>query len=140
MALTDGRMDVDMDIDLTLDSADDPEIARLRAEAAAFDAVRQDVRDKGIGECGLTHSEQPGDASQSEAMNGVEEPIEEGEVDADAFVPKMHVRGVDSFRPSDVENYAGEHFSTDLFKKVEWIDDTSLNLSLIHISEPTRPY
>ena len=44
MALMDGGMDVDMDIDLTLDAADDPEIARLQAAAAAFDAVRQDLR------------------------------------------------------------------------------------------------
>ena len=36
----DASMDIDMDIDLTLDQEMDPEIARLHAEAAAFNAVR----------------------------------------------------------------------------------------------------
>ena len=36
----DASMDIDMDIDLTLDQDMDPEIARLHAEAAAFNAVR----------------------------------------------------------------------------------------------------
>lgn len=39
-AMADANMDIDMDIDLVLDTDADPEIARLQAEAAAFDAVR----------------------------------------------------------------------------------------------------
>lgn len=39
--MADANMDVDMDIDIDL-SYEDPEIARLQAEAAAIEAVRLD--------------------------------------------------------------------------------------------------
>ena len=64
----------------------------------------------------------------TEAMNGVEEAAEDGEVEQNALVPKVHVRGVDELSTRDVENFANEHFSDDLFKKVEWVNDSSVNL------------
>lgn len=45
-------VDMDLDIDLDLDADIDPELARMQAEAAKFDAVRkEDVRRR---EAGLT--------------------------------------------------------------------------------------
>ena len=61
-------------------------------------------------------------------MNGVEEAVEEGEVDQFAPLPKVHVRGVNSLNTNDLRNFATEHFSDELFKRVEWVDDTSANL------------
>lgn len=58
---------------------------------------------------------------------GVEEPPEEGEVDSNALVPKVHVRGVDTLTTDHLRNYAME-YAPDLFKSVQWIDDTSANL------------
>ncbi|TKA45997.1 hypothetical protein B0A55_13416 [Friedmanniomyces simplex] len=62
-------------------------------------------------------------------MNGVDEGAEEGEVDVHALVAKVHVRGVNSFGPRDAENYAREHYSDEAFKRVEWVDDASVNLA-----------
>ncbi|KAK4549664.1 hypothetical protein LTR36_004965 [Oleoguttula mirabilis] len=104
----DTSMDIDMDIDLTLDQEEDPEIARLHAEAAAFDALNG--------------------ATDTDAMNGVEEAPEEGEVDMDAPVPKVHLRGVDKLESADIRNFANDHYPSKLFKHVQWIDDTSVNL------------
>jgi hypothetical protein len=42
---------------------------------------------------------------------------------------KVHVRGLDNFSTSDLKQWASEHFSLDGFNRVEWIDDTSANLS-----------
>ena len=61
-------------------------------------------------------------------MNGVEEAVEDGEVDLNAAVPKVHVRGVNSLSTTDVEDYAREYYEADFFRKVEWIDDASANL------------
>ncbi|KAK5133979.1 hypothetical protein LTR08_007099 [Meristemomyces frigidus] len=105
----DASMDIDMDIDLTLDQEMDPEIARLHAEAAAFNA-------------------QPNGAADTDAMNVEEEIAEEGEVDANAPVAKVHLRGVDRLTTQDVRNYAHEHYPTDRFESVQWVDDTSVNL------------
>lgn len=61
-------------------------------------------------------------------MNGVEE-AEEGEVDASAPAPnKVHVRGLDNLSQNDIMQWAEEHAAMELFKKVQWIDDTSANL------------
>ncbi|KAK5115003.1 hypothetical protein LTR85_010041 [Meristemomyces frigidus] len=106
---TDSNMDIDMDIDLTFDQEEDPEIARLHAEAAAFDA-------------------QLNGAADNDAMNGVEEAPEEGEVDTNAPVPKVHLRGVDNLTPGDIQNFANEHYPTKRPRHVQWIDDTSVNL------------
>ena len=62
-------------------------------------------------------------------MNGVEEVPEEGEIDANAPAPnKVHIRGLDRLNTYDIEQYASEHYPSDLFQKVQWIDDTSANL------------
>ncbi|WPH01895.1 Hypothetical protein R9X50_00474900 [Acrodontium crateriforme] len=108
--MADANMDIDMDIDIDL-SYEDPEIARLQAEAAAIEA-------------------RAAEAANAEAMNGVEQTEEEGEINLDDPAPtKVHVRGVDNLTTNDIKNFAGEHFSTDLFSgKVQWIDDTSANL------------
>ena len=77
----------------------------------------------------LTQDEQRAEAVDAEAMNGVEEAPEEGEVDATApSMPKVHVRGVDKLNTYDIEQWAEEYYPRDLFKKVQWIDDTSANL------------
>lgn len=61
-------------------------------------------------------------------MNGVEE-AEEGEVDASApALNKVHVRGLDKLSQDDIMQWAEEHAAMELFKKVQWIDDTSANL------------
>ncbi|KAB5575765.1 hypothetical protein GE09DRAFT_1215520 [Coniochaeta sp. 2T2.1] len=71
----------------------------------------------------------------------VGEEQEPGEIDEDpadtnggaqseenALVPyKVHIRGLDTFTPEDVKAYLAEHFGT-TYEKIEWIDDTSLNL------------
>ncbi|KAK0924833.1 hypothetical protein LTR91_008134 [Friedmanniomyces endolithicus] len=111
MAVDEMRLDVDMDMDIDLDfdgEEADLDIARLKAEAAALEAS--------------------GNGGYTEAMNGMEEAAEEGEVDVHALVAKVHVRGVNSFGPQDAENYAREHYSDELFSRVEWVDDTSINL------------
>lgn len=62
-------------------------------------------------------------------MNGVEEQAEEGEVDSTSAAPKkVHIRGLDSLTHHDILQWIEENHSMDLFKKVEWIDDTSANL------------
>ena len=62
-------------------------------------------------------------------MNGVEEQAEEGEVEAMSTQPtKVHVRGLDQLNTHDIESWAREHYPTDLFRKVQWVDDTSANL------------
>lgn len=66
---------------------------------------------------------------------------EPGEIDEDApdtnadaqsedkaIVPyKVHIRGLDTFTPEDVKAYLAEHYGS-TYEKIEWIDDTSLNL------------
>ncbi|KAK5688911.1 hypothetical protein LTS10_000891 [Elasticomyces elasticus] len=98
-------MDVDMDIDFGDEDAD---IARMQAEAAALEASGKEL--------------------EADAMNGVEEVPEEGEVDVHAIVPKLHVTGVDNFGPRDVDNYAREHYADDFFNSVEWVNDSAVNL------------
>ncbi|KAF2771343.1 hypothetical protein EJ03DRAFT_39137 [Teratosphaeria nubilosa] len=101
-------MDVDMDIDVDLD--DDPEIARLQAEAAALNAQPSNYAEDG------------------EPMNGIDAEAEEGEVNPQAPVAKVHVRvAVSDFKPGDAKSYANEHYPTDQFDHVQWVNDTSFN-------------
>jgi hypothetical protein len=45
-----------------------------------------------------------------------------------AVVPyKVHVRGLDTFKPDEVKAYVSEHYGGQ-FDRIEWIDDTSANL------------
>jgi hypothetical protein len=41
---------------------------------------------------------------------------------------KVHIRGLDNLSSADVKQYASEHYSTDDFVRIEWINDTSANL------------
>jgi hypothetical protein len=62
-------------------------------------------------------------------MNGVEEVPEEGEIESNAVAPnKVHIRGLNRLNTFDIERYAGEHYSMDLYQKVQWIDDMSANI------------
>ena len=62
-------------------------------------------------------------------MNGVEEVKEEGEFDPNETQPtKVHVRGLDQLNTNQIEQWMGEYVSPDLFRRVQWIDDTSANL------------
>ncbi|TKA27156.1 hypothetical protein B0A50_04493 [Salinomyces thailandicus] len=104
--MADANMDMDIDFDLI--EAEDAETARLQAELAKF-------------------QEQPNDTT--EAMNGVEEEAEEGEVDENApEVSKVHLRGVDTFNSDHVRAFAEEHYPGALLAKLQWVDDGSVNL------------
>lgn len=47
----------------------------------------------------------------------------------DQLVPhKVHLRGLDNLTTGDINEFASEHFPSDLPTRVEWIDDTSANL------------
>lgn len=62
-------------------------------------------------------------------MKDVEEVKEEGEFDPNETQPtKVHVRGVDRLNTTQIEQWVAEHAGSDLFRKVEWIDDNSANL------------
>jgi hypothetical protein len=62
-------------------------------------------------------------------MLGIEALAEEGEIDKNDLVAnKVHVRGVNDLTTRDVENFAADLFPSDDFSKIEWIDDTSVNL------------
>lgn len=67
--------------------------------------------------------------ANNEAMRGVEEAPEEGEVDSNEALPyKVHIRGLDQLNHYEIQEYASEHYPVDKFNKIEWIDDTSANL------------
>lgn len=49
---------------------------------------------------------------------------EEGEVDTSQAAPtKIHVSGVDHLTTDDIKRFAAEHYPSDQFLRVEWIDD-----------------
>jgi len=106
--------DMDMDIDMNIDMEIDPEVARMQAEADAINARAQ---------------QQAQEAAQNDAMNGVEQAPEEGEVDPNAIVPvKVHLRGLDDLTTRKIEEGVREVYTTDLYRRLQWIDDTSANL------------
>ena len=106
--------DADMDIDMNIDMEIDPEVARMQAEAEAINARAQQ------------HAQE---AAQSDAMNGIEQAPEEGEVDPNAIVPvKVHLRGLDDLTTRKIEEGVREVYNTDLYRRLQWIDDTSANL------------
>ena len=46
-----------------------------------------------------------------------------------AIIPnKVHIRGLDTFKPDDIYSYLGENESKAAFERIEWIDDSSANL------------
>jgi len=106
--------DADMDIDMNIDMEIDPEVARMQAEAEAINARAQ---------------QQAQEAAQYDAMNGVEQAPEEGEVDPNAIVPvKVHLRGLDDLTTRKIEEGVREVYNSDFYRRLQWIDDTSANL------------
>ncbi|TKA71309.1 hypothetical protein B0A49_07208 [Cryomyces minteri] len=101
---TDDNMDIDMDIDLEVD----PEIARLEAEAMRIEA--QTAMDT----ANATHGSGLADFNMEFSFTAVPE--------------KVHVRGLENLTTADIKQFASEHFPTDQFARVEWIDDTSANI------------
>ncbi|KAL1586706.1 hypothetical protein WHR41_04482 [Cladosporium halotolerans] len=107
--------DADMDIDMNIDMEFDPEVARMQAEADAINARAQQQAQEA--------------AAADEAMNGIEQAPEEGEVDPNAIVPfKVHLRGLDDLTTRKIEDGMREACNTELYRRLQWIDDTSANL------------
>lgn len=107
--------DADMDIDMNIDMEFDPEVARMQAEADAINARAQQQAQE--------------DAAANEAMNGIEQAPEEGEVDPNAIVAfKVHLRGLDDLTTRKIEDGVREACNTELYRRLQWIDDTSANL------------
>nr|POE82232.1 hypothetical protein CFP56_66996 [Quercus suber] len=101
------------DIDMDIDFQEDDEMQAIQAQA-----------DRIAAEAATMTS-----TARSEDVRGVDDAVaEDGEVNEMEPVAKVHVRGLERFKPQDVEHYVGEHYSTDLFKRVQWIDDNHANL------------
>lgn len=106
--------DADMDIDMNIDMEIDPEVARMQAEADAINARAQ---------------QQAAEDAQNDSMNGVEQAPEEGEVEPNAMVPfKVHLRGLDDLSTRKIEEGVREVYGSELYRRLQWIDDTSANL------------
>lgn len=117
----------DMDLDLTID----PEMAALEEGAQGMVSsfrprdssngtligrfyLQEAVQDSIAGGDGITSNN---DAAQT--------------ADDDALQPapmKVYIHGLDELTTEDVKSFTLEHFPTDDFEKVEWIDDSSANI------------
>ncbi|KAF2086095.1 hypothetical protein K490DRAFT_45214 [Saccharata proteae CBS 121410] len=95
-------MAADMDIDMDIDLSTGPDIAELEDEAMRIDGSVPIIQD--IGANGQTQD--------------VAEPAAE----------KVHIRGLDNLTTGDIKAFAQEHFPSDQYQRVEWIDDTSANI------------
>ncbi|KXT06974.1 hypothetical protein AC578_7159 [Pseudocercospora eumusae] len=108
--MADPTMDSAMEIDIDLDLGDelDPEVARMQEEAARLNALPSQI-----------------DAEpEADHMN-----IEDGEVPpAEIAATKVHIQGLAELTTQDIENFARDHYDSELFRKVEWVDDNSANL------------
>ncbi|EME85030.1 uncharacterized protein MYCFIDRAFT_195911 [Pseudocercospora fijiensis CIRAD86] len=104
----DSAMEIDIDLDLDLGDDVDPEVARMQEEAARLNALPSQI-----------------DAEpEAEQMN-----IEDGEVPpAEIAATKVHIQGLAELTTQDIENFARDHYDSELFRKVEWVDDNSANL------------
>ncbi|KAK7532327.1 uncharacterized protein J3D65DRAFT_102329 [Phyllosticta citribraziliensis] len=47
---------------------------------------------------------------------------------AEAQPDKVHIRGLDNLTTGEIKAFALEHFPTDRYVRIEWIDDTSANI------------
>lgn len=66
--------------------------------------------------------------AENEQMNGVEA-AEDGEVSqAEIAATKVHIEGLAEMNTQDVENFARDHFPSESFRRVEWVNDYSANL------------
>lgn len=55
--------------------------------------------------------------------------------DFDADLPareKIHLRGLDSLNPEELQQYLSEHYSANPYKRIEWVNDTSANIIFHH--------
>ncbi|KAF2759464.1 hypothetical protein EJ05DRAFT_536772 [Pseudovirgaria hyperparasitica] len=93
-------MATDMDIDMEIDLGPDPEIAAQEAEAEIM---------------------QHGSAGTTTMGN-------DDMMEAELVPEKVHIRGLDNLSTADIRRFSDEHFPTEYFVKVEWIDDTSANI------------
>ncbi|THV53906.1 hypothetical protein BGAL_0039g00180 [Botrytis galanthina] len=65
---------------------------------------------------------------QPAAQNETSAPNDNSGPDAENPTPeKVHIRGLDNLTTQDVKNFA-QHYFTEYISRVEWIDDSSLNL------------
>lgn len=48
---------------------------------------------------------------------------------------KIHLRGLDNFKPEDLEALAVKYYNAEMYERIEWIDDSSANL--VYSSEKT---
>ncbi|OCL07234.1 hypothetical protein AOQ84DRAFT_365130 [Glonium stellatum] len=101
-------MDTDMDIDMDIDLDVDPEIAQLEAEAMRIDAETSAFQQQSNSNNTAT------DTTQS-AANSVPE--------------KVNIQGLDNLTTADVKYFASEYFPLDQFVRIEWINDTSANVT-----------
>ncbi|EMF08290.1 uncharacterized protein SEPMUDRAFT_121086 [Sphaerulina musiva SO2202] len=109
---TDDTMDFEMDVDMDADV--DPELAAMQKAAAELHARPSMAAD-----------------ADNETMNGVqaETETEDGEVSqAEIAATKVHIEGLAEMNTQDVENFARDHFPSDAFRRVEWVNDYSANL------------
>ncbi|KAK8180391.1 hypothetical protein HDK77DRAFT_486794 [Phyllosticta capitalensis] len=91
-------MDIDMDIDLTVP---EPE-GQVESEAMRTDDFAANNTSAAF-------------ASEAAAA-------------AEVQPEKVHIRGLDNLTTADIKAFALEHFPTDRYVRIEWIDDTSANI------------
>ncbi|KAJ9656950.1 hypothetical protein H2201_008353 [Coniosporium apollinis] len=109
---SDPNYNVDMDIDMDIDLGGDAEIAALEAEAMR-----------------ITSADAPPDQEGQNTSVLVAAPSADGAAtDIHAAPEKVHIRGVDNLTTADIKFFASELYPSDLFVRVEWIDDTSANI------------
>lgn len=96
-----------MDLDIEMDVDDFQDIPQIP------EAYTQDI---------ITGEEQePGEVDEdldSHALNSQ---------DNELLLNKVHIQGLDTFKPEDVRNYLKEHTADANFERIEWINDTSAN-------------
>ncbi|KAF2431857.1 hypothetical protein EJ08DRAFT_648540 [Tothia fuscella] len=131
--MADIDMDVDMDIDYTYDAVpaegqegyDIPQQqhqdtstqmqeSNQYSETTQYDSATQFNQS--------THLDQP---ARPPAIVGLDGTVAQ---DAEPIPEKVHLRGVDNLDTSSVKQFAESHYSLENFIKVEWVDDTSVNL------------
>ncbi|KAI9885218.1 MAG: hypothetical protein M1823_002990 [Watsoniomyces obsoletus] len=103
-------MDIDMDMDIDLGGVDD------------FRGVEGIVDDD-------TQLQPPPALQLSFPTTDTLTPLlPTSEQDPQITPERIHIRGLDSLRTSDIRAFATEHYPSSLPQRIEWIDDTSANL------------
>ncbi|KAJ9619513.1 hypothetical protein H2203_008291 [Taxawa tesnikishii (nom. ined.)] len=99
-------MDIDMDIDLT----EDPETARMMEEEMARNYDNPTITEP------IPVADDVPAAYKDDFEKNIPTPN------------KVHLRGVDSLTTDHIKQFATEHYPSDYFQRVEWVDDASANL------------